>query len=58
LGRSATEKKNGWLSGLLVGIRLQSYPNQQTRPIQSEKYQCRTGTVSSPDDGCIVARNM
>jgi len=27
-------------------------------PIQSEKYQCRTDTVSSPDDGHIVARNM
>jgi len=39
---------NGWLSGL------------QTRqpPIQSEKYQCRVNTVSSPDDGHIVARNM
>ena len=40
----------GWLSGLL----------QQTRqpPIQSEKYQCRIDTVSSPDDGHKVARNM
>ena len=27
-------------------------------PIQSEKYQCRIYTVSSPDDGHIVARNM
>ena len=38
----------GWLSGL------------QTRqpPIQSEKYQCRIDTVSSPDDGHIVTRNM
>jgi len=27
-------------------------------PIQSEKYQCHTDTVSSPDDGHIVARNM
>jgi len=36
-----------WLSGL------------QTRqpPTHSEKYQCRTDTVSSPDDGPIVARN-
>jgi len=25
---------------------------------QSEKYQCRIDTVSSPDDGHIVARNM
>ena len=32
------------LSGLLVGI--------------SEKYQCRIDTVSSPDDGHIVARNL
>jgi len=40
----------GWLSGLL----------QQTRqsPIKSEKYQCRIDTVSSPDDGHTVARNM
>ena len=32
----------------------------QTRQphIQSEKYQCRIDTVSSPDDGHIVARNM
>jgi len=38
----------------------QSHPNQQTRqpPIQSEKYQCRIDTVSSPDDGHTVARNM
>jgi len=38
----------GWLSGL------------QTRQpsIHSEKYQCRIDTVSSPDDGHIVARNM
>jgi len=37
-----------------------SHPKQQTRqpPIQSEKYQCRIETVSSPDDGHIVARNM
>jgi len=49
----------GWLSGLLVGMRLywdetaQSHPNQQSRqpPIQSEKCQCRIDTVSSPDDG-------
>jgi len=34
----------GWLPGL------------QTRrpPIQSEKYQCRTDTVSSPDDGHML----
>ena len=40
----------GWLSGLL----------QQNRqpPTHSEKYQCRTDTVNSPDDGHIVARNM
>jgi len=33
---------------------------QQTRqpPVQVEKYQCRIDTVSSPDDGHIVARNM
>jgi len=32
----------------------------QTRqpPIQNEKYQCRSDTVSSLDDGHIVARNM
>jgi len=46
-----------WLSGLLVGIR---HPNQQTRqpPVQTEKYQCRIDTASSPDDVHIVARNM
>jgi len=39
----------GWLSGL----------RQARQPtIQSEKYQCRIDTVSSPDDGHIVARNM
>jgi hypothetical protein len=37
-----------WLSGLQI--------RQST--IQSEKYQCRIDTVSSPDDGHIVARNM
>ena len=39
-----------WLSGLL----------QQTRQplIHNEKYQCRIDTVSSPDDGHIVVRNM
>jgi len=49
----------GWLSGLLVGMKL-SHPNQQTRqpPILSERYQCRIETVSSSDDGHIVARNM
>ena len=26
--------------------------------LQSEKYQCRIDTVSFPDDGHIVARNM
>ena len=37
-----------WLAGL------------QTRqtPTQSEKYQCRIDTVSSPDDGRTVARNI
>jgi len=50
----------GWLSGLLVGMRLHFHPNEQTRqpPVQSEKYQCRIDTVRSPDDGHIVARNM
>jgi len=38
----------------------ETHPNQQTRhpPIQSEKYQCRIDTVSSPDDGHVFARNM
>ena len=33
---------------------------QQTRqpPTQSKKYQCRIDTVSSPDDGHAVTRNM
>jgi len=48
----------GGLSGLLVGMR--SHPNQRSRqpPTQNKKYQCRIDTVSSPDDGHIVARNM
>ena len=38
----------GWLSGV-----------QTRRPtIQSEKHHCRIDTVSSPDDGHIVGRNM
>jgi len=45
----------GWLSGRLVGMR--HIPTRQPL-IQSEKYQCRIDTVSSPDDGRIVARNM
>jgi len=38
----------GWLSGL------------ETRqpPIQNEKYSCHIDTVSSPDNGHIVARNV
>jgi len=49
----------GWLSGLLVGMRLIpiSRPDSYLA-IQSERYQCRIDTVSSPDDGHIVARNM
>ena len=44
-----------WLSGRDV-----SHPDQPTRqpPIQSAKYQCRIDTVSSPDDGYTVVRNM
>ena len=44
-----------WLIYRLVGMRLipTSHP-----PIQSEKNQCRIDTVSSPDDGHIVVRNM
>ena len=38
----------GWLTGLQT-----SQP-----PIESEKYQCRIDTVSSPDDGHTVARNI
>ena len=44
------------VSGLLVGVKLQ--PADQTPPIQSDKYKCRIGTVISPDDGHMVARNM
>ena len=37
-----------------------SHLSQQPRqpPIQNEKYHCRIDTVSSPDDGHLVARNM
>ena len=31
---------------------------QDSPPIHSEKYHCRIDTVSSPDDGHVVARNM
>ena len=41
---------------LLFGVAVWSA--EQTATIQSEKYQCRTDTVSSLDDGHIVARNM
>ena len=41
--------ENGWLYGVLVGMRLQVQTRQPH--IQSEKYQCRIDTVSSPDDG-------
>ena len=43
-------------SGLLVGVSLQ--PADWTPPIKSDKYQCCIGTVISPDDGHMVARNM
>jgi len=46
----------GWLSGQQTRqppILLSTEP-----PIQNEKYQCRIDTVSYPDDGHIVARNM
>jgi len=44
----------------LVFFTLYGSAEKQTRqpPIQSEKYRCRIDTVSSPDDGHIVARNM
>ena len=62
IGRSLVR---GWLSGLRLDVDLRLkitgsgksfVTNEQTR--QSEKYQCRTDTVSSPDNGHIVARNM
>jgi len=34
------------------------FPSSRTHSLQNEKYQCRIDTVSSPDDGHIVARNM
>jgi len=47
-----------WYFSLCIGG--WSHPNQQTRqpPIDSKKYQCPIDTVSSPDDGHIVARDM
>ena len=39
----------GWLSGWLAGT---------DQPTRQPKYQCRIDTVSSPDGGHIVARNM
>ena len=41
---------------LLVGVSLQ--PADRTPPIQSDEYQCHTDTMTSPDDGHMVARNM
>jgi len=35
-----------------------SGPQTRQPPIQNGKYQCRRDTVSSPDDGHIIARNM
>jgi len=46
----------GLLSGLPVGMNSNWLTRQQS--IQSDKYQCHIETVNSPDDGCIVARNM
>jgi len=48
----------GWLSGLGTLYGWQSGLQTRLPPIQSEKYQCRIDTVSSPDDGHIVAQNM
>ena len=39
---------HGWLSG----------PQARQPPIQSEKHQSRLDTISTPDDGQVVARNM
>jgi len=50
-----------WIYAALVFFTVYGWlPGLQTRqpPIQSEKYQCRTDTLGSPDDGHIVARNM
>ena len=51
-GELTVSMRHWWQSYLLV--------DQHTKqpPVQSEKYQCRIDTVSSPDDGHIVARNM
>ena len=47
-------------TGIFHSVWDETHPNQQTRqsPRQSEKYQCHIDTVSSPDDGHTVARNM
>ena len=42
--------------GLLVGVKLQ--PADQKPPIQSDKYQCRIGTVNSPDDGHVCPKHV
>jgi len=43
-----------------VWVAVRSAAAEQTGqpPIHSGKYQCHIDTVSSPDDGHIVARNM
>jgi hypothetical protein len=43
-------------SGLLVGVSLK--PADTPPCIQSDKYQCRTDTVISPDDVHVAARNI
>ena len=45
------------LLSIFISTSLHGRQTGQT-PIQSEKYQCRIDTVSSSDDGHIVARNM
>jgi hypothetical protein len=41
-----------------VEINILRSSDQTVTHMQSAKYQCRIDTVTSPDDGHIVARNM
>jgi len=60
MGKYRSEQGSVASSCEYVNDVMKIHPNQQTRqpPTQSEKYQYRIDTVSSPDDGHIVARNM
>jgi len=54
----STIKKNRKIAKAENRFSGQNYKQTRQPPIQSEKYKCRIVTVSYPDDGYIVAKNM